>query len=358
MSQINLKTSKWPQTWYPVRRSDELARGQVMPIRALGDDYILVRSPEGAVSFLDGHCTHRGASLGHGGKFVGECIQCPFHGLEYNLDGRCVKVPGTNRIPKAAVLRRFPVAESMGMIWMFYGPKPTFPPPSLEDCGPVSEVGHLGKLTTSYAFRNVRHCLMRDSICGSLDYQHGNLVHDLKAVLESLEQPTPHELIITLDVEHTSNGYLGHRKLFGLGRRVKYRGHYWGPAIVYTRSWGDRQLLGHIRACLPIEENVTQTDMLMIVKLRRNGSVPRAQVAMRKFFARHQDDEDAFLDRQKPRAMYMKDFDEGMIAHHRMCMRFGQNAFEGREPFMIQETGEEAQFGSGGAIVQPSFSQE
>ena len=358
MSQMDLKTSRWPQTWYPIRRSNELARGQVMPIRALGDDYILVRSPEGQVSFLEGHCTHRGASLGHGGKFVGECIQCPFHGLEYNLDGRCVKVPGTNRIPKAAVLRSYPVVESLGMIWMFYGPKPTFPPPSLENCGVIKEVGHLGTLSTAYAFRNVRRCLMRDSICGSLDYQHGNLVHGGIAVVESLEQPTSHELIITLDVKHTDNGYLGHRKYLRLGERVKYRGHYWGPAIVYTRSWGNRQLLGHIRSCLPIEENLTQTDMLFIVKLRRGRRVPWAELALRKFFARHQDDEDAFLDRQKPRAMYMKDFDEGMIAHHRMCMRLGQNAFEGREPFLIQETGEESRFGKGGTIPQPLSSEK
>jgi hypothetical protein len=42
--------------------------------------------------------------------------------------------------------------------------------------------------------------------------------------------------------------------------------------------------------------------------------------------------------------MYMKDFDEGMIAHHRMCLRMGQTSFEGREPFLVEESGQEGAF--------------
>jgi len=323
----------WPHTWYPLRRSKEVAPGAVIPVRAFGDDWILCRSPSGALAFLDGHCTHRGASLGHGGAFVGECVQCPFHGFQYNLQGKCVRIPDNDRVPKAAVLRSYPLAETLGMIWVFRGPEPTFPPPSLENVGAVKEVGYLGDLDVAYAFRNTRRCLMRDSICGSLDYQHGNLVHELRSRLETLEEPTPHELIVTLDVEYTSAGTFGYRKIFGLGERVKYRGHYWGPAVVYTRSFGRRQLMGHIRCCLPIEENLTQTDMLFVVRKRKlTGRPPLLGLAIRKFFGRIQDDEDAFLDRQRPRAMYMKNFDEGMIAHHRMCMRMGQTDFEGREP--------------------------
>ena len=92
------------------------------------------------------------------------------------------------------------------------------------------------------------------------------------------------------------------------------------------------------------------------VKLRAGGRIPKVSLAMRKFFGRYQDDEDAFLDRQKPRAMYMKDFDEGLIAHHRMCLRMGQNAFEGREPFLVEETGQEKNFATnldGPKAVEP-----
>lgn len=325
--------SLWPHTWYPLRRSKEAPPGCVTPIRAFGEDWILCRNHDGTVALLDGHCTHRGASLGHGGEIVDGCVQCPFHGFRYGMDGKCTFIPDNSRLPKAAVLKSLPLAESLGMIWVFYGATPTFPPPNLERMGVIKAVGHRGDLDVSYAFRNVRRCLMRDSICGSLDYQHGNLVHDLRSRLESLEEPTPHEIIVTLDVEYTSAGAFGYRKLFRLGDRVKYQGHYWGPAVVYTRSFGRRQLMGHIRACLPIEENLTQTDMLFIVRKRKlTGRPPLVGLTIRKFFGRIQDDEDAFLDRQKPRAMYMKNFDEGMIAHHRMCLRMGQTEFEGREP--------------------------
>src|SRR5215510_15449828 len=141
----------WPQTWYPLRRSIEVPAGAVLPIKALNQDLIVARSPSGKVVLMEGHCTHRGASLGHGGIFIGECVRCPFHGFQYNLQGQCVAIPGVTQIPRAAVLKTYPVAETMGMIWMFNGPEPTFPPPSLESIGIIKELGHLGKLGTPYA---------------------------------------------------------------------------------------------------------------------------------------------------------------------------------------------------------------
>src|SRR5262245_61742332 len=111
-----LKGNLWPQTWYPLRRSEEIKPGNVLPIRALGEDWILVRSPEGKLAFMEGHCTHRGASLGHGGIFVGNCVRCPFHGFQYDLNGKCVGVPGIDRIPTSAVLKAYPVTETLGMI--------------------------------------------------------------------------------------------------------------------------------------------------------------------------------------------------------------------------------------------------
>jgi hypothetical protein len=114
---------------------------------------------------------------------------------------------------------------------------------------------------------------------------------------------------------------------------VTYIGHYWGPAIVYTHVRGEqRRTQGHIRACLPIDEQLTQTDMLFVARLNRFNRPRRLMIAVRSYLGRKQDEEDLFLDHQKPRAMYLKNFDEGMIAHHRMCIRMGQTASVGREP--------------------------
>lgn len=337
----------WPQTWYVVRRSNEVKSGQIVPVRAFKRDWVLMRTSTGKLAMMEGHCTHRGASMGHGGECIDDTLQCPFHGWRYNTEGKCVHIPDVDRIPKAAQLLTLPVVESMGMIFCWYGPEPLFEPPSLKVCGPEDEVGANGKVVSgpiapAYAFRNVRRCLMRDSICGSLDYQHGNLVHGLRANLQSLEQPKPWELIVTLDVTYKDAGHLGFRKIFGLGDKVTYKGHYWGPAIVYTRFYGRRQMLGHIRMCLPVDENLTQTDMLFIVRPRKlTGRPPFLSTLIRKYFGHLQDDEDAFLDRQIPRAMYIKNFDEGLIAHHRLCLRLGQTQFEGAEPtYDMDESGE------------------
>ena len=338
---VGLKRQMWPSTWYVLRRSSEVAPGAVVPIKALDMDLIICRTPEGRISVMDGHCTHRGASLGHGGSIERDpkgdaCIQCPFHGFLYNMDGKCTHIPGIDHIPKAARLKTWPVAESLGMIWMWYGPEPLFPPPSLEGCGVVSEVGNKGRGTLDmlYGFRNTRNCLMRDSICGSLDYMHGNLVHGLESTVRSLEHPTWYKLVSTLDVKYLPTSLGNKFRIFYVGTKITYKGQYYGPSVVYTRSFGEkRELLGHIRCCLPISENRTQTDFLLVVRKRPlTGRPPLIGTQVRLAFARHQDDEDVFLDQQKPRAMYMKNFDEGMIAHHRMCMRMGQNVYEGNEP--------------------------
>jgi phenylpropionate dioxygenase-like ring-hydroxylating dioxygenase large terminal subunit len=304
----------------------------------MGEDLILVRSPEGKAALMEGHCTHRGASLGHGGTFVGNCVQCPFHGFQYDLTGKCVAIPNVDRIPVAAVLKTFPLAETLGMIWMFNGPEPTFPPPTLEGFGIIREIAEKRpdvRLGTAYAFRNVRNCLMRDSICGSLDYKHATLVHKLQGRLISIEEPTPHQIIVTSEAEYLDWGPFQYRRI--LGKHVRYIGHYWGPAIVYTHVVGKLRTLGHIRACLPIEEQLTQTDMLFVARLNKKGKTRRLAVAFRTRLGRQQDDEDLFLDHQKPRAMYIKNFDEGMIAHHRMCQRMGQTATVGREPWVADD---------------------
>jgi phenylpropionate dioxygenase-like ring-hydroxylating dioxygenase large terminal subunit len=328
----------WPQAWYPVRRSEEVQPGSIIPFKALKQDLILARSPSGKLTIMEGHCPHRGASIGHGGIFVGECVRCPFHGLQYDLNGMCVAVPGMDRVPKAAVLATYPVAETLGMIWMFNGPKPTFPPPTLEGFHIPEQFPNEKRLGTAYAFRKYRKCQMRDAICGALDYQHANLVHEAHAKLVGLEEPSPHEIVVTLDVQSLDKRLFAQWRVLGMGDHGTYRGHYWGPSIVYTRAWGKRQRLGHIRACLPIDEENVQTDMVFIVRLRPLTKRPAPiTLAYRTRAARRQDDDDEFMDHQKPRAMFIKNFDEGVFAHYRMCLRMGQTAHLGREPFVADD---------------------
>lgn len=69
----------FPVGWFLVSYSDELAVGQVKPIKAMGHDLVLFRGEDGKARVLGAWCPHLGAHLGHGGTVVGNDIVCPFH---------------------------------------------------------------------------------------------------------------------------------------------------------------------------------------------------------------------------------------------------------------------------------------
>jgi cholesterol 7-dehydrogenase len=110
----------YPTGWYRLCASDDLATGQVIAIDCLGKNLVAYRGEEsGKVVVLDAHCPHQGASLAAGGKVVGDRITCPFHGWCFGAEGKLCSVPGLERVPRTGV-RRHPVAEHYGMVWMFH----------------------------------------------------------------------------------------------------------------------------------------------------------------------------------------------------------------------------------------------
>jgi hypothetical protein len=67
-----------------------------------------------------------------------ETLRCPFHGWGFDLGGRCVDVPYARRIPPAARLRSWPVAERNGLLMAWYHPdglEPQWEVPELPEHG-------------------------------------------------------------------------------------------------------------------------------------------------------------------------------------------------------------------------------
>ena len=43
---------------------------------------------------LDAYCPHLGANIGIGGRVIGDCLECPFHGWQFRgSDGKVTKIP-------------------------------------------------------------------------------------------------------------------------------------------------------------------------------------------------------------------------------------------------------------------------
>lgn len=83
--------------------SDKICPGKVVGFTRMGEKMVGWRRPEGALSIMSDLCPHRGVALS-AGKLQGECLQCPFHGFEFDRSGKCVLIPANGRsaeVPKA-----------------------------------------------------------------------------------------------------------------------------------------------------------------------------------------------------------------------------------------------------------------
>jgi 5,5'-dehydrodivanillate O-demethylase len=125
--------------WWPIGFS-ELVKKAPVPIRLLGEDLVLFRTPDG-FGLLERYCAHRRASLEFG-RVEDRGIRCCYHGWLYDPQGRCVEQPQeppNNKLMATITRQAYRVHEVSGMIFAYLGPEPApvFPRYDLlvrEDC--------------------------------------------------------------------------------------------------------------------------------------------------------------------------------------------------------------------------------
>lgn len=78
----------FPNAWFRILFSNELKRNEVKYVSCLGQDFAVFRKSDGKVTVLDAYCPHLGANLAAGSKVVNDCLECPFHGWQFNSDGK------------------------------------------------------------------------------------------------------------------------------------------------------------------------------------------------------------------------------------------------------------------------------
>jgi phenylpropionate dioxygenase-like ring-hydroxylating dioxygenase large terminal subunit len=105
--------------WYVAGFSSEL---QDKPIARtlLNHAVVLFRNGQGKVAALEDRCCHRHVPLSHG-SLEGEGIRCGYHGLLYNVSGKCIEIPGQDKIPAKACVKAYTVAERNQIIWIWMG---------------------------------------------------------------------------------------------------------------------------------------------------------------------------------------------------------------------------------------------
>ncbi len=107
--------------WYVVAKSDELLH-QPLAVTLWHQGIVLYRHSNGEVSALEDRCPHRQVKLSQG-HVAGDDIVCAYHGWHFAADGSCTHVPyleAKQKLP-TCTLRRYPVKEQDGFIWLFPG---------------------------------------------------------------------------------------------------------------------------------------------------------------------------------------------------------------------------------------------
>lgn len=132
------KLYPYPNSWYVLCKSAELKAGQIMPVKFAGKDIVLFRTQSGKAAATDAHCPHMGGHFAHGGKVVGETIQCPFHFFCFDTDGRCTETGYGTKPPPKAILKTWHLRERNGFILVWHdaeGIAPAWEVPEVDNTG-------------------------------------------------------------------------------------------------------------------------------------------------------------------------------------------------------------------------------
>jgi nitrite reductase/ring-hydroxylating ferredoxin subunit len=125
----------FPSSWYVVDESQKLKPGEIKELQFCGQAAVIYRTHSGKAVLAEAFCPHMGAHLAHGGKLVGEDLQCPFHGFCFDPTGTCVKTGYGTKPPPQARLKTWPVHEANGVILAWHddqGLAPTWTIPEFD----------------------------------------------------------------------------------------------------------------------------------------------------------------------------------------------------------------------------------
>jgi vanillate O-demethylase monooxygenase subunit len=117
-------------TWYVAAWGEQVPHGKLVARRILGEPIVIFRKADGSLAALTDACPHRFAPLSEGKLLEGDRVQCPYHGLQYGADGKCVYNPhGNGRIVPTMKVKSYHLAEKHTIVWIWMGDKE--PNPSL-----------------------------------------------------------------------------------------------------------------------------------------------------------------------------------------------------------------------------------
>ncbi|MFN8576939.1 MAG: Rieske 2Fe-2S domain-containing protein [Candidatus Sericytochromatia bacterium] len=156
--------------WFVLCESKDVNK-KPKSFKILSKDIAVYRTKKGeVVAFID-KCPHRNIPVSDG-KICNGNLVCPFHGWEFNSEGKCVKVPGMMEKEeiKAPKLRKYEILEEEGFVWIRLNSRSKFTRPYIP-----THINDSNYVSTT--FRTHLGCSMIDIAENFLDPFHTPFVH-------------------------------------------------------------------------------------------------------------------------------------------------------------------------------------
>jgi phenylpropionate dioxygenase-like ring-hydroxylating dioxygenase large terminal subunit len=189
-----------PNVWTPVLPIAEIET-QPVAVELAGERIVLFRNSQAEIGALVDRCPHRGAALSLGRVSEDGCLECPYHGWQFDKDGACTHVPLNN--PADLKLEKFKVASLptriiAGLVWVFTG-QDEAPEPQLPDS--------LMRSADSYfIYHEVWNAHWTRLVENLMDYAHVPFVHRNSFGGEIVKNATPAGSFVEFQITQTERG--------------------------------------------------------------------------------------------------------------------------------------------------------
>ena len=162
--------------WYPALLSKAVRPGHMQAQTLLELPLVICRDSQGRIAALRDLCPHRAMPLSFG-RFDGTRLECPYHGWQFAMDGRCRHIPAlveddglqTEKIG----VRTYPACDQDGYVWVYIPDRHGLP-------ATLPEVPKLPVLSKQYRLLHISTmltCTLDHGIVGLMDPAHGPFVH-------------------------------------------------------------------------------------------------------------------------------------------------------------------------------------
>jgi len=108
--------------WYVVLESNEV-KTKPVGVTRLSEKLVFYRDSKNTVHCLKDKCVHRGVKLSLGDVHADHLL-CPFHGFEYNSEGKVDVIPAYGRsydVPDRYKVSYYKTFETQGFIYIYFG---------------------------------------------------------------------------------------------------------------------------------------------------------------------------------------------------------------------------------------------